>query len=50
MATLRDNVVVRPHPVILLGMHHSGTSIFSELLHRHGVFMDPTNMRGKDRF
>lgn len=30
---------LRDDPVILLGMHHSGTSIFAEVLHRHGVFM-----------
>lgn len=30
---------MRDDPVILLGMHHSGTSIFAEVLHRHGVFM-----------
>lgn len=36
LAGLRDD------PVILLGMHHSGISIFSEVLSRHGVFMDVT--------
>lgn len=30
---------LREDPVILLGMHHSGTSIFSEVLDSHGVFM-----------
>src|SRR5687767_6366203 len=30
---------MRDDPIILLGMHNSGTSIFAEVLHRHGVFM-----------
>ncbi len=30
---------LRADPIILLGMHHSGTSIFSEVLDKHGVFM-----------
>lgn len=30
--------------MIVLGMHHSGTSILAEVLHRHGVFMH-ANMR-----
>jgi hypothetical protein len=30
---------MRDDPVLLVGMHHSGTSIFAEVLHRHGVFM-----------
>ncbi len=38
LATLRDD------PVIVLGMHHSGTSILAEILHRSGVFMQ-ANMR-----
>ncbi len=33
---------LRDDPVILLGMHHSGTSIFSEVLNRYGVFMHVT--------
>lgn len=30
---------IRLDPIILLGMHHSGTSIFAEVLDSHGVFM-----------
>jgi hypothetical protein len=30
---------LRDDPVIVLGMHHSGTSILAEILHRNGVFM-----------
>ena len=44
VASLRDD------PVILLGMHHSGTSIFSEVLHRHGVFMHPTARHFESKF
>ncbi len=35
---------LRDDPVIVLGMHHSGTSILAEILHRSGVFMQ-ANMR-----
>jgi len=35
---------LRDDPVIVLGMHHSGTSILAEILHRFGVFMQ-ANMR-----
>jgi hypothetical protein len=35
---------LRDDPVIVLGMHHSGTSILAEILHRNGVFMQ-ANMR-----
>jgi hypothetical protein len=37
-------VRLRDDPVIVLGMHHSGTSILAEVLHRGGVFMQ-ANMR-----
>jgi len=33
------NLRLRDDPVIVLGMHHSGTSIVAEILHRNGVFM-----------
>ena len=44
LAKLRDD------PVILLGMHHSGTSIFSEVLARHGVFMHATMRHHESKF
>jgi len=42
--TLRDD------PVLLLGMHHSGTSIVAEVLHRHGVFMAADMGHHESRF
>lgn len=42
--TLRDD------PVIVLGMHHSGTSILTEVLHRHGIFMHANMQHYESRF
>lgn len=41
---------LRDDPVIILGMHHSGTSILAEILHRHGVFMHPTMPHYESKF
>lgn len=41
---------LRGDPVILLGMHNSGTSIFAEVLHRHGVFMHANMDHFESRF
>ena len=41
---------LRDDPVILLGMHHSGTSIFAEVLHRHGVFMQADMAHHESKF
>ncbi len=38
------NKQLRDDPVILLGMHHSGTSILARILHENGVHMQ-ANMR-----
>ncbi|RMD93448.1 MAG: sulfotransferase [Calditrichaeota bacterium] len=38
------NQKLRDDPVIVLGMHHSGTSILARILHENGVFMQ-ANMR-----
>ncbi len=37
--TVKITPQLRDDPVIVLGMHHSGTSILAEILHRFGVFM-----------
>jgi hypothetical protein len=42
--TLRDD------PVIVLGMHHSGTSILAEVLHRYGVFMQANMHHVESKF
>jgi hypothetical protein len=44
VATLRDD------PVIVLGMHHSGTSILAEVLHRAGVFMQANMRHSESKF
>ena len=41
---------MRDDPVLLLGMHHSGTSIVAEVLHRHGVFMGADMAHYESRF
>ena len=41
---------LRDDPVIVLGMHHSGTSILAEVLHRHGVFMHANMGHFESRF
>jgi hypothetical protein len=41
---------LRDDPVILLGMHHSGTSIFAEVLHRFGVFMQADMAHHESKF
>jgi len=43
-AMIKVATTLRDDPVIVLGMHHSGTSILAEILHRSGVFMH-ANMR-----
>lgn len=40
----------RDDPVIVLGMHHSGTSILAEILHRNGVFMQANMPHHESRF
>ena len=45
----RDNQL-RDDPVIVLGMHHSGTSILAEVLHRHGVFMQANMPHHESKF
>ena len=42
--------LLRDDPVIVLGMHHSGTSILAEVLHRHGVFMHANMRHFESRF
>mgnify|MGYP002624229724 CR=1 FL=1 len=42
--TLRDD------PVIVLGMHHSGTSILSRILHENGVFMQANMHHYESKF
>jgi len=37
-------------PVIVLGMHHSGTSILAEILHRNGVFMQANMPHHESKF
>jgi hypothetical protein len=44
------NNKLRDDPVIVLGMHHSGTSILAEILHRHGVFMHANMPHHESRF
>lgn len=34
-----STMTLRDDPVIVLGMHHSGTSILARILHQNGVFM-----------
>jgi len=41
---------LRDDPVIVLGMHHSGTSILAEVLHRHGVFMQANMPHHESKF
>jgi len=41
---------LRDDPVIVLGMHHSGTSILAEVLHRHGVFMQANMHHFESKF
>ncbi len=40
--TEKQTGALRDDPVILLGMHHSGTSILARVLHMNGIFMHPT--------
>jgi hypothetical protein len=42
--------MLRDDPVLLLGMHHSGTSIVAEVLHRHGIFMGADMGHYESRF
>lgn len=44
------NRVMPDNPVIVLGMHHSGTSILAETLHRHGIFMHATMAHSESQF
>jgi len=48
--TWRRNRKLRDDPVLLLGMHHSGTSIVAEVLHEHGVFMGADMAHHESRF
>jgi hypothetical protein len=41
---------LRDDPVIVLGMHHSGTSILAEILHRFGVFMQANVRHHESKF
>ena len=41
---------LRDDPVIVLGMHHSGTSILAEILHRSGVFMQSNMHHHESKF
>jgi len=41
---------LRNDPVIVLGMHHSGTSILAEILHRNGVFMQANMPHHESKF
>jgi len=41
---------LRDDPVIVLGMHHSGTSILAEILHRFGVFMQANMHHHESKF
>lgn len=41
---------LREDPVIVLGMHHSGTSILAEILHRFGVFMQANMHHHESKF
>ena len=41
---------LRDDPVILLGMHHSGTSILAEVLHRNGIFMQANMHHHESKF
>ena len=41
---------LRKDPVIVLGMHHSGTSILAEVLHRNGIFMQPNWRHYESKF
>ncbi len=41
---------LRDDPVIVLGMHHSGTSILAEVLHRNGVFMQANMHHHESKF
>lgn len=47
---MAESKVLLDDPIIVLGIHHSGTSILAELLHLQGVFMNPTNKIGKRRY
>ena len=42
--------LLRSDPVIVLGMHHSGTSILAEVLHRSGVFMQANMPHHESKF
>jgi len=44
------NNKLRDDPVIVLGMHHSGTSILAEILHRNGVFMHANMHHSESKF
>ncbi len=50
VSTMPAPAPLRDDPVILLGMHHSGTSILAEFLHRFGVFMNPSMGHHESRF
>lgn len=41
---------LRDDPVIVLGMHHSGTSILAEILHKSGVFMQADMRHHESKF
>jgi hypothetical protein len=41
---------LRTDPVIVLGVHHSGTSVVSEILHRHGIFMQANMPHWESKF
>lgn len=46
----QNDVRLRDDPVIVLGMHHSGTSIFAEVLHRSGIFMQANMHHHESKF
>jgi len=41
---------LRDDPVLVLGMHHSGTSILAQVLHHNGVFMHANMAHHESRF
>jgi hypothetical protein len=44
------NGALRTDPVIVLGMHHSGTGILARILHENGVFMHADMAHYESRF
>ena len=46
----RNQKIIDLEPIILLGMHRSGTSILSQLLTKLGVFTGIVNNQGESRF